>query len=92
AAQWGLINRCVPAAQLEAATLDLIVRASRGSARSKQLGKQGFYQQVGLAQGPAYALAVERMASAAMLPDAQEGMAAFLEKRHAHYTQNAEPI
>ena len=87
AAQWGLINRAVPADQLDAATLDLIQRASRGSARSKQLGKQGFYQQVELPQQQAYALAAEVMASAAMTPDAQEGIQAFLEKRHARYTQ-----
>lgn len=87
AAEWGLINKAVPADQLEAATLDLIQRATRGSALSKALGKQGFYQQVDLPQAQAYDYAVERMATAALLPDAQEGIAAFLEKRHAQYTQ-----
>jgi enoyl-CoA hydratase/carnithine racemase len=87
AADWGLINRAVPADQLDAAVLDLITRASRGSAMSKGLGKEGFYEQVGLPQAQAYALAGARMASAAMTPDAQEGFNAFLEKRHAHYTQ-----
>jgi enoyl-CoA hydratase/carnithine racemase len=87
AADWGLINRAVPADQLDAAVLDLITRASRGSALSKGLGKEGFYEQVGLPQDQAYALAGARMASAAMTPDAQEGFKAFLEKRHAHYTQ-----
>lgn len=87
AAQWGLINRAVPADQLDAATLDLISRASRGSALSKAMGKQGFYRQVGLPQDQAYQMAVELMASAALTPDAQEGIRAFLEKRHAHYVQ-----
>jgi enoyl-CoA hydratase/carnithine racemase len=87
AADWGLINRAVPADQLDAVVLDLITRASRGSAMSKGLGKQGFYEQVGLPQDQAYALAGARMASAAMTLDAQEGFSAFLEKRHAHYTQ-----
>lgn len=87
AAEWGLINRAVPAEQLDAATLDLIQRASRGSALSKALGKQEFYKQVGLPQDQAYQSAVERMASAAVTPDAQEGIAAFLAKRHAHFTQ-----
>jgi len=91
AAEWGLINRCVPADQLDAATLDLIGRASRGSALSKALGKQGFYQQAGLPQDEAYRLAVELMASSAMTPDAQEGMRAFIEKRHATYTQRPDP-
>jgi enoyl-CoA hydratase/carnithine racemase len=87
AAEWGLINKAVPPDQLEAATLDLIQRATRGSALSKALGKQGFYQQVDLPQAQAYDYAVERMATAALLPDAQEGIAAFLEKRHAQYMQ-----
>jgi enoyl-CoA hydratase/carnithine racemase len=87
AADWGLINKAVPAEQLEAATLDLIRRATRGSVLSKALGKQGFYQQVGLPQDQAYALACETMASAALTPDAQEGIQAFLQKRHAQYTQ-----
>jgi enoyl-CoA hydratase/carnithine racemase len=87
AAEWGLINRVVPIDQLDAATLDLINRATRGSALSKQMGKQGFYRQVGLPQQQAYELAAELMASAALTPDAQEGIQAFLEKRHAQYTQ-----
>ncbi|MFZ1608688.1 MAG: enoyl-CoA hydratase-related protein [Rhodoferax sp.] len=87
AADWGLINKAVPSDQLEAATLDLIQRATRGSALSKALGKQGFYHQVDLPQPLAYDYAVERMATAALLPDAQEGISAFLEKRAAHYVQ-----
>jgi len=87
AAEWGLINRAVPADQLDSATLDLITRASRGSALGKALGKQGFYRQIGLPQDQAYTMAVELMASTAMTPDAQEGIRAFLEKRHAHYAQ-----
>jgi enoyl-CoA hydratase/carnithine racemase len=87
AAAWGLINRAVPADQLEAATLDLINRATRGSALSKAMGKQGFYQQIGLTQDQAYKLAIELMATAAMTPDAQEGIQAFLQKRPAKYKQ-----
>lgn len=85
AAEWGLINRAVPAAALESATLDLIERATRGSRHSKALGKQAFYRQIDLPQAQAYALAADTMARAALTPDAQEGIAAFLEKRAAHY-------
>lgn len=87
AADWGLINKAVPAGQLEASTLDLINRATRGSALSKAWGKQVFYRQIDLPQGQAYALAGERMATAALTPDGQEGIRAFLEKRHAKYMQ-----
>jgi enoyl-CoA hydratase/carnithine racemase len=81
AADWGLINKAVPADQLDEATWDLITRASRGSADSKGLGKQGFYAQIGLDQPNAYRYAVTLMAAAAVTPDAQEGIGAFLEKR-----------
>jgi enoyl-CoA hydratase/carnithine racemase len=87
AADWGLINKAVPPDQLDAATLDLMRRVTRGSALAKADGKQAFYQQVGLPQDQAYALACETMASCAMKPDAQEGIQAFLEKRPANYTQ-----
>jgi len=85
AADWGLINRAVPPDQLEAATLDLITRATRGSTESKAMGKQGYYRQMELAQPQAYALASEIMAASALTADAQEGIAAFLEKRPAKY-------
>ena len=88
AADWGLINRAVPAEELDAATLDLITRATRGSALSKAMGKQGFYGEIDLAQGRAYDFAVELMANAALTVDAQEGIAAFLAKRHATFTQH----
>lgn len=87
AADWGLVNRVVPDDELDAAVADLIGRATRGSALSKSLGKRGFYAQVGLDQPDAYEQAIEVMASAAMLDDAQEGFAAFLEKRKPVFTQ-----
>jgi len=85
AAEWGLVNRVVPADQLDEATHDLITRATRGSAMSKALGKHAFYAQVDLPQDKAYAYAIEVMAAAALTPDSQEGIAAFLEKRPAVY-------
>jgi enoyl-CoA hydratase/carnithine racemase len=87
AADWGLINRVVPADQLDAATLDLINRATRGSLLSKAMGKQGFYGEIDLPQSLAYEFAVELMATCAMTADAQEGFAAFLGKRRAEFTQ-----
>jgi len=81
AADWGLINRVVPADELGAATDDLLRRATRGSAASKAIGKQAFYAQIDLDQPKAYAYAVEVMAAASQIDDAREGVAAFLEKR-----------
>jgi enoyl-CoA hydratase/carnithine racemase len=87
AAEWGLINTAVPDDELVAATRDLLARATRGSIASKALGKQGFYAQVGLDQAHAYAYAVDLMARAAVTPDAQEGIAAFLAKRKPNFTE-----
>jgi enoyl-CoA hydratase/carnithine racemase len=87
AAAWGLVNCVVPDDQLDDAVAELVARATRGSALSKGLGKQAFYAQVDLDQRAAYATMIEQMARAAMLPDAQEGFAAFLEKRPPVFTQ-----
>jgi enoyl-CoA hydratase/carnithine racemase len=81
ALDWGLVNRVVPADQLDSATADLLERVTRGSAVSKGIGKQAFYAQVDLDQPKAYAYAVEVMAATSQLPDAREGMHAFGEKR-----------
>ena len=81
AADWGLVNRVVPPADLEAASWELLERATRGSAFSKGLGKQSYYAQIDLDQPKAYDYATEVMASSSQHPDAQEGMRAFLEKR-----------
>jgi enoyl-CoA hydratase/carnithine racemase len=85
AADWGLINAAVPAADLDAACLDLLGRATRGSRSAKALGKQGFYAQVDLEQDKAYAYASELMAASSQTPDARERMLAFVEKRPPHY-------
>ena len=85
AAQWGLINMVVPADQLESARLDLLRRATRGTAHSKALGKQAYYRQIELPQEQAYAFAGDVMADAAMGADAQEGFRAFMETRTARF-------
>jgi phosphopantetheine--protein transferase-like protein len=74
------------------ATLPVASLAARFAAKealSKALGKRGFYEQVGLDQPAAYERAIGEMAAAAMIPDAQEGFAAFLEKRHPNFVQPA---
>ena len=81
AAEWGLVNRVVPADELDAATLALITRATRGSAFAKGLGKQGYYAQVDMDQPKAYAYALELMSAGATTADGQEGITSFLEKR-----------
>ncbi len=86
AASWGFINKAVPAAELDDAVNDLLTRACRGSTLSKAMGKQTLYAQLDLPQDQAYRYAVETMASASQTHDAQEGIAAFLNKRKANFT------
>lgn len=81
ALDWGLVNRVVPADRLDDAVAELLTRVTRGSAESKGLGKQALYTQIELDQAQAYAYAIEVMAAASQLPDAQEGADAFLAKR-----------
>jgi enoyl-CoA hydratase/carnithine racemase len=81
ALEWGLVNRVVPTAELDTAVQDLLDRVTRGSADSKGIGKQALYAQIDLDQPKAYAYAIEVMAATSQLPDAREGMRAFLEKR-----------
>ncbi|MEJ2855584.1 MULTISPECIES: enoyl-CoA hydratase-related protein [unclassified Saccharothrix] len=86
AEQWGLVNRVVPSAELDAAVDDLMRRATRGSRASKALGKQTIYAQLDRPESDAYAIAVEVMAAASQTPAAKEGMSSFLEKRPANWT------
>src|SRR3954470_6696103 len=78
---WGLVNRVVPDAGLDDAVEELMQRVTRGSAESKAIGKQALYAQLDRDQHAAYQYAVEVMAATSQLPDAQEGIRAFLDKR-----------
>jgi enoyl-CoA hydratase/carnithine racemase len=86
AADWGLVNRVVPAAELRAQTLELAQRIAAASDFVVELGKQAFYQQIDLDQARAYAYAKEVMSRNALAADAQEGISAFLGKRKPCWT------
>ncbi len=81
AAEWGLVNRAVPDAELDTAVDELLVRVTRGSRTSKALGKWTLYAQLDRPEVDAYGIALEVMANASQTASAKEGMAAFLAKR-----------
>ncbi len=81
AAEWGLVNRVVPAEKLDEEVLELARQIASSSPLILQIGKQAFYRQAGVDQDAAYDLMGETMSQNAMTCDAQEGMTAFLEKR-----------
>jgi enoyl-CoA hydratase/carnithine racemase len=86
AAEWGLVNRVVPADRLESETRRLACQIAEASSFTVALGKQAYYTQIDLDQPKAYAYAKEVMAMNSLAHDAQEGMSAFLEKRVACWT------
>ena len=95
ARDWGLVNRVVAAEDLEEATLDLIERITRFSPVVIGIGKEAFYTQIELAEHDAYEHTRDVMSSNATIPDAQEGIGAFLDKRapvwaHARGTGSGE--
>ena len=81
ALDWGLVNRVVPDADLDAAVDDLMARATRGSRASKAWGKQTMYAQLDRPEREAYEIALAVMADASQTPGASEWTASFLEKR-----------
>jgi enoyl-CoA hydratase/carnithine racemase len=85
AEDWGLVNRVVSPERLVEESKCLLEAATQGSFVATGIGKQAFYAHIGLAQSQAYDYAIEVMAATALLPDAQEGMRAFLEKRKPQF-------
>ncbi len=81
ACRLGLVNRVVPAEQLEEATLTLARKIAWASPRVIAQGKRDFYRLLALDRAAAYRSAEPIMVEAAASPDCQEGIAAFLGKR-----------
>ena len=81
ALDWGLINRVVPAEELELAVAALAGTIARSSAYTVATGKQAFYAQIDRTEDDAYERCESVMTENALAHDAQEGMTAFLVKR-----------
>ncbi|MHB8722071.1 MAG: enoyl-CoA hydratase [Steroidobacteraceae bacterium] len=81
AMQRGLINRCVPADRLDAEIDRLTAAIAAKPPGVIAAGKALFYRQLELGIAPAYEIAGQAMACNLMEDVAQEGVAAFLDKR-----------
>ncbi|WP_136635372.1 enoyl-CoA hydratase [Pseudooceanicola onchidii] len=81
AIELGLINRAVPADQLDAAVEDLAGTLASKLSAAVRIGKEAFYRQIEMPVAEAYAYTGEVMVRNMMLRDTDEGMAAFIEKR-----------
>jgi enoyl-CoA hydratase/carnithine racemase len=84
---WGLVNRVVPAPQLDAeiAKLTGVILARSGNVVAR--GKRAFYRQLDEPLAAAYASASESMACGMVEPDAAEGIDAFVGKRPARWQE-----
>lgn len=81
----GLINRAVPEDQLDAEVNRIAQRIVANPTIAIETGKKMFYQQLELDLAQAYDYAGGVMAENMMADDAQEGIAAFLEKRQPRW-------
>ncbi len=87
ALSWGLVNRVVPAMDLDAeiARFTGIIVARSGAVVAR--GKRAFYRQIDQPIASAYAMTNEAMACSVLEPDAAEGIDAFLGKRPARWVK-----
>ena len=81
----GLVNRVVPAEELDAEVGRLAASILAKSPAAIRMGKQMFYKQLEMGLDAAYQLASETMACNAMCEDAAEGIDAFIAKRKPEF-------
>lgn len=81
AVRYGLLNRAVPAASLQAEVKALAERIASRSAQSIRDGKETFYRQIDMPLEEAFSFASQAMLRGLLSADAAEGVSAFLGKR-----------
>lgn len=86
AVDWGLVNEVVPADRLASRTYELAAQIATASPLVLATGKRAFYDNLEPGLPDAYSHAGGVMAANSGTDDAQEGFAAFLEKRAPIWT------
>jgi enoyl-CoA hydratase/carnithine racemase len=81
ALEWGLVNRVVPAAELDAAVGALAQKLAAKPAATVAAGKRAFYEQMDAGLERAYEIASRAIACSFAHEEGKEGMDAFIEKR-----------
>ena len=81
ALEWGLVNRVVPAAELDAETAKLARQLADKPPATVAAGKRAFYQQMDLSLEKAYDLAGKVISASFAHAEGREGMDAFIDKR-----------
>jgi enoyl-CoA hydratase/carnithine racemase len=86
AADYGLVNRVVPADRLMAETMALAGKIAAKPAATVAVGKEAFYRQIDMPIDTAWDYAAGVMIENMMHADSEEGICAFLEKRPPKWT------
>jgi enoyl-CoA hydratase/carnithine racemase len=81
ALEWGLVNRVVPAGELESATHELALKIAQKPPATLAAGKRAFYAQMDLGVEKAYTLASQVISDSFAHQEGRDGMNAFIEKR-----------
>lgn len=84
---FGLVNRVVPAEDLEAQTLALANKIAGQLGVAIKIGKEAFYNQSEMNLEDAYTYTAQVMAENMLYRDTENGMDAFLDKRHPEWDQ-----
>jgi enoyl-CoA hydratase/carnithine racemase len=87
ATELGLINRAVPADELEQATNDLAQTVASKLGSAVRIGKQAFYTQLEMPLDQAYAYTGDVMVQNMLWRDTAEGIQAFIDKRDPDWKQ-----
>jgi len=81
AAEYGLVNRVVPADRVLSEALALAQAIASKPAVTLAMGKEAFYRQIEMGLGDAYDYAAGVMVQNMMHAESEEGIGAFIEKR-----------
>jgi len=83
----GLINRAVPEDRLIDSAMELATGIAGKLGAAVRIGKEAFYRQLELPLDEAYALTGRVMVANMLLPETDEGISAFIEKRSPDWKQ-----
>ncbi|MBF9021524.1 enoyl-CoA hydratase [Rhodobacterales bacterium HKCCA1058] len=85
AVEMGLVNTAVPEAELSATTEEMAAKIAAKSTMTLAIGKSAFYRQAEMGLAEAYNYAAQVMVDNMLTHDAEEGIGAFIEKRHPQW-------
>jgi enoyl-CoA hydratase/carnithine racemase len=82
----GIVNRVVPAAELDDAVAEWAAKLAGSSPLIMRLGKDALYRQIDMGQADAMEFLRAQLTLAQSTDDIREGVTAFFEKREPQWT------